>query len=69
MKEWQFDVLFIVGVGGAILLLVGPIFGMSIGDNPTAVSGIGAILAYILTQRKHLTKSNGNNGKAKNGVH
>lgn len=61
LKEWQFNVLFFVGVGGAIFLLIGPEVGMDVGNNPTAVSGVGAILAYILTQRKALTK----NGESK----
>lgn len=57
MKEWQFNVLFFVGVGGAIFLLIGPSVGVSISQNPTAVTGVGAILTYVLTQRKALTKS------------
>lgn len=57
LKEWQFNVLFIVGVGGAIFLLVGPSFGLKIDQNPTAVTGIGAILTYVLTQKKALTKN------------
>lgn len=56
LKEWQFNVLFFVGVGGAVLLLVGPEFGLTIGQNPTAVTGVGAILTYVLTQKKALTK-------------
>jgi len=56
LKEWQFNVLFFVGVGGAILLLLGPEFGLKIGQNPTAVTGVGAILTYVLTQKKSLTK-------------
>lgn len=55
LKEWQFNVLFFVGVVGAILLLVGPEFGLDIGSNPTAVTGVGAILTYVLTQKKALT--------------
>lgn len=51
MKEWQFNVLFFVGVGGAIFLMLGPEFGLSVGQNPTAVGGIGAILTYVLTQK------------------
>lgn len=51
MKEWQFDILFFVGVGGALTVLIGPEFGLKIGQNPTAVTGIGAILTYVLTQR------------------
>lgn len=56
LKEWQFNVLFFVGVGGAILLLIGPELGLEISSNPTAVTGIGAILTYVLTQKKALTK-------------
>lgn len=58
MREWQFNVLFFVGVGGAILLLIGPELGLKISENPTAVGGVGAILTYVLTQKKALTKSN-----------
>lgn len=57
MKEWQFNVLFFVGVGGAILLLIGPEIGLDVGSNPLAVSGVGAILSYVLTQKKHIVKS------------
>lgn len=57
LKEWQFNVLFFVGVGGAVLLLIGPELGLDIGSNPTAVTGVGAILTYVLTQRKHLTRN------------
>jgi len=56
LKEWQFNVLFFVGVGGAVLLLLGPEFGLHISQNPTAVTGVGAILTYVLTQRKALTR-------------
>jgi hypothetical protein len=57
LKEWQFNVLFFVGVGGAVLLLLGPELGLEIASNPTAVTGVGAILTYVLTQKKALTKS------------
>lgn len=63
MKEWQFNVLFFVGVGGAILLLVGPEFGLKMGQNPTAITGIGSILAYVLTQRKNFTGKNEDDDK------
>lgn len=58
MKEWQFTVLFLVGVGGAVLLLIGPALGLKIGENPGALTGVGVILTYVLTQRKTLTKHN-----------
>jgi hypothetical protein len=56
LKEWQFNVLFFVGVGGAVLLLIGPSIGLNVSNNPTAVTGVGAILTYVLTQRKNLTR-------------
>ncbi len=56
LKEWQFNVLFFVGVGGAVLLLLGPEIGLDIGKNPLAVSGVGTILAYVLTQKQNLTQ-------------
>lgn len=55
LKEWQFNVLFFVGVGGAVLLLIGPELGLNISQNPTAVTGVGAILTYILTQKSAWT--------------
>lgn len=58
LKNWQFNVLFIVGVGGAILLLIGPEIGLNASHNPTAVTGVGAILTYVLTQKSSLTKKN-----------
>lgn len=57
MKEWHFNVLFFVGVGGAVLLLLGPEFGLKIGQNPTAIAGVGSILTYVLTQKKSLVKT------------
>lgn len=56
LEKWQFNVLFFVGVGGAIVLLLGPGFGLEVSQNPTAITGIGAILTYVLTQKKSLTK-------------
>lgn len=56
LKNWQFNVLFFVGVGGAILLLIGPELGLDISSSPTAATGVGAILTYVLTQKKALTK-------------
>lgn len=57
MKEWQFNVLFFVGVGGAVLLLVGPNVGFEISSNPTALTGVGAILTYVLTRQMAQSKS------------
>lgn len=57
LKEWQFNVLFFVGVGGAIFLLIGPTIGVDISTSPTAITGVGAILTYVLTQKKAFTQS------------
>lgn len=57
LSNWQFNVLFFVGVGGAILLLIGPELGLDVSSNPTAVTGVGAILAYVLSQKKSFTKN------------
>lgn len=56
MKEWHFNVLFFVGVLGALAMLFGPEIGLDIGKNPTAVTGVGAILAFVLAQKQNLTK-------------
>lgn len=56
LKEWQFNVLFFVGVGGAVLMLIGPEVGLDIETNGTTVTGVGAILAYVLTQKGSFTK-------------
>lgn len=55
MKDWQFDVLFWVAVGGAVFLLVAPEIGFDKSLNPTALTGFGAILTYVLTQRGNWT--------------
>lgn len=59
MKEWQFNVLFVVAVGGVLFLLVAPAINSleSIPKNPTAVGGVGTILTYVLTQKKSIVKS------------
>lgn len=54
LEKWQFNVLFFVGVGGALFLLLGPSLGVNVSQSPIAVSGVGAILTYILTQKKAL---------------
>jgi hypothetical protein len=56
MKEWHFNVLFFVGVLGAVVMLIGPEIGLDITKNPTAVTGVGAILTYVLTQKKALIR-------------
>lgn len=57
LERWQFNVLFWIGAGGAVVMLFAPAIGLdSIGKNPVAATGVGAILTFILTQKKTLTK-------------
>lgn len=65
MKEWHFNVLFFVGVLGAVVMLIGPEIGLDITKNPTAVTGVGAILTYVLTQKKALIKPHPDKEKEK----
>lgn len=58
MEKWQFNTLFFVGVGGAVLLLIGGDIGLEKAQSPGAVGGIGAILTYVLTQRDRIIKLN-----------
>jgi len=67
MKEWHFNVLFFVGVLGAVVMLIGPEIGLDIGKNPTAVTGVGAILTYVLTQKKAITRTPANDKKKDEG--
>lgn len=67
LKQWQFDVLFFVGVGGAVVLLFGPSLGLQIGSNPLAATGVGAILAFVLAQRNVITKSDPKKEAERNG--
>jgi hypothetical protein len=50
MKEWQFNVLFFVAVGGALFLLIAPVFHLDTG-SPAAAAGIGVILTFVLQQK------------------
>lgn len=54
LKNWQFNILFFVAVGGVVLLLVGP--DGIVDRSPTAAMGVGTILTFILTQKSALTK-------------
>lgn len=66
MSNWQFNVIFWVAVGGTIFLVIAPALGMeSIPKNPTALTGVGAMLTYVLTQKRHLVKDE--DKKSKNG--
>jgi hypothetical protein len=55
MKEWQFDVLFLFALVGAIFLLLSPIW--HIDFSPAGLTGYGAILTFVLSQRKNWVES------------
>lgn len=54
IKPWQFDVMFVVMIVGAIALMLAKPLGFSI--DPAALTGYGAITTYVLTQRASWTK-------------
>ena len=56
MSRWHFNVIFVVGMISLLALLFGPEFGIKIGDNPTAITAVGALITYILTQKQALVK-------------
>lgn len=61
MKEWQFNILFFVGVGGAVFMLT-PWFPTT---NPLAGGGVGLILTFVLTQKDNIVKKKDNGDKEK----
>ncbi len=71
MKEWQFNVLFWVGVGGTVFLVFAPAVPAfdQIPKNPGAIGGIGTILMYVLTQKRSIVKKkNGDADEDKEGA-
>lgn len=50
MKDWQFNVLFLLACGGAIVLLLGEEIGVTV--KPEVVTVFGAIMAFVLTQQR-----------------
>lgn len=67
MERWQLNIVFFVGVGGVVLLLVAPaIHGLEgIPKNPTAVSALGLVLTYLFTQKSALVKKHDDGDKKK----
>lgn len=53
--------LFFFALGGAVFLLITPMFNLEV--SPTGLTGYGAILTFVLTQRKKIT------GKDTEGKH
>lgn len=65
MEKWQFNVLFFVGVLGAVVLFLGPEVGLNAAKNPGAFTGVGAILTYVLTKKDDWTKPDNTKQKKK----
>lgn len=63
MKEWQFDVLFFVALIGAIFLPFTPAFHIQI--SPAGMTGYGAILTFVLTQKGKWFEKDNDKGKHK----
>jgi hypothetical protein len=63
VRRWQFDVLFGIAAGGAIFLIFAQKLGIEL--SPTALTGYGAILTYVLTQRNSWVTKDKDEGDAK----
>lgn len=50
MKEWQFDVIFVVSIVGAIVMLFSD--PLRIDVNPAVVTLFGVMLAFVYQQKK-----------------
>jgi hypothetical protein len=55
MKEWQFNVLFFIAAGGAVVLMFSPKLHLEV--SPTSLTGYGMILTFVLTQKKNIVNS------------
>jgi len=58
MEKWQFNILFFVGVGGIILLVISPAipFLAPIGKNAQGITALGLLLTYLFTQKGAIVK-------------
>lgn len=56
LTKWQFNVLFFVGVGSVVLLLIAPAIGLELSKDPSALTGVGLIITYVLSQKKAWVK-------------
>lgn len=54
MERWHFNVLFVIGCAGAIVLLFGKKIGLEV--DPLAAGGVTTILGYVLTRKNDLVK-------------
>lgn len=50
MKDWQFDVIFVVAVIGALVMLFSD--PLKINVNPAVVTLFGIMLAFVYQQKK-----------------
>lgn len=55
MRRWQFDALWGVAFVGLVFLPIAENFGVKV--DPATLPSFGALLAFVLTQRKEWTKA------------
>jgi hypothetical protein len=60
MKDWQYDVVFVVAIIGALVMLFGDPLGISV--RPEVVTLFGVMLAFVY-QQKHRDKDDKKAGK------
>ena len=53
-KQWHFDVLFVLGCIGALVMLLGKRIGIEV--EPEVAGVFGLLIAFILKQRDDLTE-------------
>lgn len=61
MKDWQFDVVFWLGVLGALVMLFSDPLGISI--RPEVVTLFGVMLAFVYQQKQRHNDDNKKDGK------
>jgi len=50
MKNWQFNVLFVLGIVGAVVMLFGESLGLTVRSEVVTV--FGTLLAFLYTQKR-----------------
>lgn len=61
MKDWQFDVLFMVGMLGAVTMLFSDPLNIEV--RPEVVTLFGIMLAFVYQQRKNAGKNDDDDKK------
>lgn len=67
MKEWQFNILFALAVGGAVIMLFGDKIGVTV--RPEVVGIFGLVMAYVLQQHDSRKKDKDDEHRKGEGEH